>query len=302
MAIGSSDQNLASLRRALLSPPVQADAELLARLFRIDIVSVTALRPASLDDYPDLVLRVRGAFGNKLYAMRPPPPLRCGGYVVARAWDVLQEEQLPSLAKPLVLHVDVIGNTIAIHAHLIGHAGFWQPDVTAALVAACDGGVTLANYSQIKTIFEVVEIRSSTCGGFEPSELEICQAYLQLVSPLRLRSGGATKFSTAAFLIALANRVKNLAAWHGVQLVEDWQSLHKLAWSVECSEDELRPYRWERGSRRMESRIPVLGFVGSLMLRGNLRRFIPYLQIGEMMNVGSHAALGLGRYRLALLP
>jgi CRISPR-associated endoribonuclease Cas6 len=49
-------------------------------------------------------------------------------------------------------------------------------------------------------------------------------------------------------------------------------------------------------------RIPVLGLLGTLSLHGDLERFVPYLQICEAMNAGSHAALGFGRYRLSLLP
>jgi CRISPR/Cas system endoribonuclease Cas6 (RAMP superfamily) len=46
----------------------------------------------------------------------------------------------------------------------------------------------------------------------------------------------------------------------------------------------------------------MLGFLGELALSGDLQSFLPILQICEYMNAGSHASLGLGRYRLMLLP
>jgi CRISPR/Cas system endoribonuclease Cas6 (RAMP superfamily) len=82
----------------------------------------------------------------------------------------------------------------------------------------------------------------------------------------------------------------------------DWSKLHEQAWQLRLVHESLQPYRWDRGSQRARGRIPVLGFLGEMVFEGDLVSIMPLLQIGEMMNVGSHASLGLGRYILLLLP
>ena len=302
MATGSSDMFVERLRRELASPPVPVDAATLAQVFRHDTVTVVAIRPPSFADFPDLVLRVRGALGNALYSLGPPVRWRKSAEALPRAWDILQVDVLPGLPKPMVLQTDVVGDEIRIHAHLTGHGAYWLPDVEAALVAACDGGISLSNESKIRTPLEVLSVHRTSFGGFVPPAVAISEARLLFETPMRLRSGLASRASASSFIIALANRIKGLASWQGYALEQDWSALHHLAWNIEAVTDGLVGYRWERGSQRAKARIPVLGLLGELIFRGNLGQLIPFLQVGEAFNAGSHASLGLGRYKLLLLP
>lgn len=302
MRFGSSDDWLGHLRKRLLAPQCSVTAFDLAQQFRVETVSVTVLRPPDFEIYPDLSVRVRGALGNTLHAMAPPRPLRVGGPQMPSAWDVLMEPVLKDVAKPMVVHVDVLPTTITAHIHLIGHATFWRPDVQAALIAAFDQGIKLSNNGPLKTILEIVGVDEKCVPGFDPPPTAITEARFMFESPLRLRSEGSTLVSIASFVISLCNRVKSLATWMDFALDEDWKALHAAAWALQGSSEDLVPIRWDRGSKRAKGKIPVLGFMGTLVITGQLDRLIPYFQICEMMNTGSHAALGLGRYRLMVLP
>ena len=180
--------------------------------------------------------------------------------------------------------------------NLIGHACFWRPDVEAALVGAFDGGLKLTGEGRVFVNLQVLGCLTSVIGGFELPQVSCRQAVLRFVSPVRLRSERATLISGVSLVISLANRVKSLAAWLSFKLEEDWPALHRTAWALATDCEALIPYRWDCGSRRASDRIPVLGFLGSMTLSGDLDAIIPYLMIGEAMNAG------LGRYRLALLP
>lgn len=301
MATGSFDQ-LAALRHALGNPAASVDSATLVALFRIETVRVEAARPLDFQDFPDLAVRVRGAMGTMLYRMGPPPPARAGGSVSLRAWDVVMEPFTPAAAKPSTVFASAEGNRVIAGVNLIGHAAFWRPDIEAALVAAFDAGMKLNGEGQVLARLPVLGCVTTVSGGFDLPAVACRSALLCFTSPVRLRAGGSTLISGPSFLIALANRVKNLGMWLGLKLEEDWPSLHRAAWAIETDCAALTPYRWDRGSRRAKGRIPVLGFLGTMRLSGNLDRFVPYLLIGEAMNAGSHAALGLGRYRLALMP
>lgn len=298
----SDDTALLTLQRELQQPAITADPVLLAQLFGVTYVQVSVLRPPDFDVYPGLALRFRGALGKKLYDLGPPKTLWHNSCVRARAWDVLMEPIGHEIAKPMTVQVDVSATHITITVRLVGMADYWRPDVTAALLAALDEGIKSHDHGHYLMPLSIESVKGGALGGCELFQGPANEARLIFETPLRLRHERATRVSAASFLISLANRVKTLAPWHLTKLVEDWDSLHKAAWAIEDDCHALLPYYWSRGSRRVQGRVPMLGFVGTLVLRGPLQRFVPYLQICEKMNAGSHASLGLGRYKLSFLP
>lgn len=57
--------------------------------------------------------------------------------------------------------------------------------------------------------------------------------------------------------------------------------------------------RWHRASARRDGRrVPMEGLAGTLWIAGDLAPVWPLLVLGTTAHVGSHAALGLGRYGL----
>ena len=73
---------------ALLEPAIPVEIEALTRLWRWDEVRVICDRPAGLEEYPDLAVRVRGAMGRLLRDQAEAPrPIDCWGRPTA--WETL---------------------------------------------------------------------------------------------------------------------------------------------------------------------------------------------------------------------
>lgn len=301
-----SQARLASLARLLAEPIARVTPEKLAGMFMIDQVIVTARRPPNLQSFPELATRIRGALGNVLAAMGPPVYARKDYGARPRAFDVLwralgQSESGDEIAKPLVIKADVRSDTVTVTASLFGLAGFWKPDVAAALVGALEDGIKLNDSGPVKVALPCLDLVHRRIAGFEPPSFAVREARLIFRTPLRLRAGRAEASSPAALPIALLNRAVRIAPWQQMAIEMDWPAMHRAARRIGVS-GELVPYRWERGSQRMRKRIPVLGNLGAIVLRGDLDPFWPFLRIAENAHVGSHAALGLGQFDLSLLP
>ena len=298
---------LEALKRQLASPPLTLSAPELAALFEIDRVRIVAERPDGMQDYPDMAVRVRGAFGRVLAALGPPIIHRRDPATRPRAWDVVFESMaLPgaavALGKPLVVHAGFEDKRLVASVGLMGMSGFWLRDASAALLGALEGGIALWEDGRMKVPLVCLEAKHERASGFMPPGYRMREARLRFRTPLRLRSGDAPVTRGASFLIAVANRVARVAPWQLARLAIDWNAVHTSARTIEADLSGLLPYRWSRGSRRAQKRLPLLGILGTLALRGDLDMWAPLLQIAEAVNCGAHAALGLGRFDLALLP
>ena len=303
----ASMARLERLADSLAHPALFLTPADLAALFEVDITTVTAVRPQGLADYPDLPVRIRGAFGRVLRSFGPPIVGRRDPAARPRAYDVIFEEiqvghANAKVAKPLVIRSDVIDRNLVISVGLVGAAGFWRPDAAAALVGALEGGIAYWENGRQKVPVTCIGARHERVAGFAPPTYGVREARLIFRTPLRLRAGDALVLSGPSFLIALANRVARLAQWMSARLDINWDEVHNQARRVEVDVDGLMPYRWSRGTQRARTRLAMIGHLGPLVLRGDLRFWVPFLQIGAAVNAGSHASLGLGRYDLSLLP
>jgi hypothetical protein len=303
----ASLERRAVMAAELADPPLRFGPAELAALFDMELVTVVGARPKGLQDFPELAVRVRGALGRVLHGFGPPILDRRDPAARPRAWDVLFEPmEAPggrgAIAKPLVVRADVVGDCVVASEGLVGAAGFWRPDAAAALVGALEGGVAGWEDGRIKLPIACLEARHERIAGFLAPAYGVREARLTLRTPLRLRAGGALVAVGPSFLIAIVNRVARLAPWLHARLEVDWAMMHARAWEIEVETEDLLAYRWSRGTQRSRTRVPMIGYLGRLVLRGALDPFVPFLQIAAAANAGSHAALGLGRFDLALLP
>lgn len=295
------------IAEGLRDPPRRASAAALAASFEVNRVVVAARRPPDLQDYPELAVRIRGAFGRVLHAMGPPVFARKDYGARPRAWDVLFEPMgggntRAEVPKPFVVQADVRGERVLAGVSLFGLAGFWNLDAAAALVGALEGGIALWERGRMKVPLECLDVRHARIAGFDPAPSAVGEARLIFRTPVQVRAGGASASSPASLLISLLNRVARLAAWQGLRLDADWNALHGAARRLAFDAEGLVPFAWTRGTQRAQGRIPVIGSLGVLAMRGNLDPLLPFLQIGEAVHAGSHASIGLGRYELSLLP
>ena len=294
---------MTSLSKKLEAADRRAGLEALAAAWRAGVVTVrlSGGDPASID--ANLAGRVRGALGAVLKdsasaeARRGEP---CP-WQPPSAFDVLfrcQGDITPALEipKPYVLAIDQDGEARIVRLSLQGLAAAWQDDVATALVEALERRIPAL------VGWEIVDRRIEPLYGCPvPTHEQSIIMTFQSPLELRFRHGPpATGADAMASLVAsLGNRVSGLARWQSMQAEADWPRLKKQAEALEVTTLDGTSASWRRYSHRQARTIPMQGHRPTLRLEGDLAPLMPLLAIGAEVHAGSHAALGMGRYRLA---
>jgi len=124
---------------------------------------------------------------------------------------------------------------------------------------------------------------------------------LEFLTPLRLKEKGdlVTHLTFPLLWERLRQRLTLLAAFYGnYDQKPNLSYLSALAETVRLQENRLSWYDWQRYSSRQRELMKLGGLKGSITFRGDLRPFLPYLRLGELVNLGQGTTFGLGRYRL----
>jgi hypothetical protein len=162
--------------------------------------------------------------------------------------------------------------------------------LTVAAVAA-DGGRTVlaAGNGRVDTtavpLTSFAEIGSRSRAGTAPLTMEF-------VTPLRLVRQGAPLRSPAFPVIAgaLFRRISSLAFYYGgVELDHDFKWLAAQSREVRCRAEGLH---WAGCGGNSQ------GCLGRFILEGDLTEILPFLRLGEYLNLGKGASYGLGSYTL----
>lgn len=291
-----------ALAARLLAPARRVDLVALAAEWFRAVIVVRCRASHGLAADVRLLNRVRGALGTALtetasaeaLAKQPCP------WLPPCALDVLYRTQghiTPGLEipKPYVLQADEDGTDIVLALTLFGFASDWAEAVAEALVRGLRRGLDLAVTGRELTSSEAVVV-PVTAGG----------ALLLFETPLHLRRTEDPDPDAPpdfpALVSSLANRVSGLARWQDAALDLDAGALKSLARSLRVRWEVARPEEWDRYSHLQARSVPMEGTVASALVEGGLEALLPLLALGETCHAGSHAAFGLGRYRLALLP
>ncbi|MBN2093062.1 CRISPR system precrRNA processing endoribonuclease RAMP protein Cas6 [candidate division KSB1 bacterium] len=144
---------------------------------------------------------------------------------------------------------------------------------------------------------------------FAPAPLTLSDSEFQILNPvsrisLRFRTTTRLKFKgdyTMDFnfrnlVFKMLRRVLELAYFYMPEQEIDWEFHHLLvaADDVEIAERNLRWSDWQRYSNRQKSKIKMGGFVGDLVLEGELTPFMELLHYAEVLHVGKGSVFGLG--------
>ncbi len=120
-------------------------------------------------------------------------------------------------------------------------------------------------------------------------------------TPLRIRRNRELleKLNFSEFFKQCSLRLKFLSENYGQRLDYDYQSLMKLAETVECISDKFWKHRVNRRSNRQHKSIEIDGILGEIMFQtADFGSFLPFLLAGELLNIGSASSLGLGKYSI----
>lgn len=124
---------------------------------------------------------------------------------------------------------------------------------------------------------------------------------LQFLSPARLVYRGRLVEDLELHIIFrnLLRRISSLSYFHcGVKLDLDFKGLVARSEAIKTTHKQLRWYDWERYSRRQNTRMKLGGVLGKIVFEGELTEFMPFLSLGQWLNVGKGTSFGLGRYEI----
>ena len=121
------------------------------------------------------------------------------------------------------------------------------------------------------------------------------QIRLHLITPLKLMQEGKTlrQFSVSTFMRTLMRRVSSLASYYCEdELPVDFRWIASLCEAIVVSENSIRWVEWGGGKQGGK----LGGLAGEAVLTGVPEELIPFMLMGELLNVGKGAAFGLGRF------
>ena len=146
-------------------------------------------------------------------------------------------------------------------------------------------------------------------GSETPGQDEgITRLALHFSTPFRIKTQGRLappdRFRTLAF--HLLRRHLELAAFHtpgtapGEAPPIDWEfrPFLDLADGVAFDASDLVFHDWERYSQRQDQAVRLGGFLGRIVIEGELAPFAPLLRAGELFHAGKGTTFGLGRFTL----
>lgn len=128
-----------------------------------------------------------------------------------------------------------------------------------------------------------------------PSPVE--KVELHFVTPLHIKEKGEPVVVPSPGLLIgrLYERVSLLNQFYCDGVIADAPKTDLSDWTFSS---EMATMPFARFSTRHNQKIPLWGSIGKLTWTGNITPLLPLLKMGQLVNVGKMAALGLGQYRL----
>lgn len=137
----------------------------------------------------------------------------------------------------------------------------------------------------------------------QPAEL-VHSCALQLISPLRLKEQGRIIKREAPALTTLLGHIQrrlSLLVLYWVNENPSWQEA--LRYHVTIGDYQTLPSPlyfedWQRYSASRQQLLPFGGMQGELSYQGDIYHALPWLQVGQILQIGGKTTFGLGCYRL----
>jgi len=268
---------------------------------RVEVL--VADRAAAAAD-PALTGRLRGAWGRALMRGASDPALagRPCRWEPPCAFDPLFREQgrittRLSIPRPYVLAARPMGGDLLVVLTVFGFACDWIEAAADALVA----GLRHGEPAPLGGPATLLGRRLVTADTVTVPAAETGPALLTFHTPVAFRDGNDLRFPGLRTLVSsLGNRVSGLARWQDTAVATDWKTIAEHAETLTL-EGDLTERRWQRRSNRQDGRaIPLGGWLGRLVIGGDLAPILPLLALGTTCHAGSHTTLGLGACTLTM--
>jgi hypothetical protein len=158
-------------------------------------------------------------------------------------------------------------------------------DGTRKTISAKTGRVDITSVP-VTSLEEMMYGSTATLGSLE----------ISFLTPLRLMQSGAPlqRPSFPALAGALFRRVSSMAYYYGgVELDCDFKWLAEKSREVSCDTSALQWVNWGGA---------LQGAVGRIAVSGDFAELLPFLRLGQLLNVGKGASYGMGSYMINALP
>jgi hypothetical protein len=275
-------------------------------LWQISHAQITATLPASLEDFPDLPVRLRGALGHALAALPQRTDHRGRLRPNAFKWCFEPQGKLSSgdeIAKPLVIKSHLQQQQLIVDLYLAGMAEAVLNDVIEAMLMALHNGIALsARGNSLRVGIDAKEVTVERVPSFEGVEFPSTAA-LNFITPVIVRNKSRLAEDVRAILRSMVRRTHALSPWLRLNISDNTAQISAYIDALEYDDRNLNIVNLKRYSIRQKSQaIPMQGYLGSIGITGNISPLLPYLHLCSHMNAGSHTALGMGAFEINLYP
>lgn len=133
---------------------------------------------------------------------------------------------------------------------------------------------------------------------------DVSQALVTIRSPLRIRRNGAL-LESIDFPTVIRNvtrRLEALTARYGGWVdTEKAQQLKELSASIGVVGEDLQIQHLERYSNRLEGKMDLSGLMGSILFKGELTPFVPWLYAAQTLHIGRNTTFGMGQIEVEFI-
>jgi hypothetical protein len=134
-----------------------------------------------------------------------------------------------------------------------------------------------------------------------PEQISPQQLTLRLLTPLHLKVNQqlSHELHFPHLIQGLSRRIRHLAQLYS-QTTEEINTLPLIeaATAIQVKRQDLYWYNVPRFSQRQQRKMKLGGLIGSITYQGELAPFVPWLNLGEALHLGSLTSFGFGKYQL----
>jgi CRISPR-associated endoribonuclease Cas6 len=134
---------------------------------------------------------------------------------------------------------------------------------------------------------------------FEKAELSD-EITISFETPVRIKHNDRLSSDIPFNLLIrrLSERAFLLAHLHCGADMSDFEGFAKDSENVKTIKNKIKWVDWERYSSRQQTKMKFGGWVGDITYKGDFRKYLPLLRLGEHIHVGKATTFGLGKYRI----
>ncbi len=135
-------------------------------------------------------------------------------------------------------------------------------------------------------------------------DVEVSKIKLDFLTPYRVkfRNKLVTTFDFSILIRACLRRISQLEdTYAGKEPDIDYKGLIKESQEIEATTITKKWFELKRYSFRQHREMKLGGLVGSVLYRGNLKKFLPILRYCEVMHVGKQTSFGFGKFKETLI-